>query len=83
MNVNVVAPILHNEIIQFEQEVREHKIKNAGTSRLIVERIKAMAKKIDPSLEISIYGSFATDLCMPWSDIDLVVITNEDSLPNE
>lgn len=83
MNVNVVSPILHNEILLFEQQIREHKLKNAEISSQIVERIKMMTTKIHPDLRILIYGSFATDLCMPWSDIDLVVITDGVSIPNE
>jgi DNA polymerase sigma len=23
--------------------------------------------------KVSVYGSFATELCLPWSDIDIVV----------
>ncbi len=28
---------------------------------------------------MSVYGSFATELCLPWSDIDIVVIIPSNS----
>ena len=34
-----------------------------------------MIKKAVPHSEVSVYGSHATKLCLPWSDIDLVIIT--------
>ena len=34
-----------------------------------------MIKKALPNSEVKVYGSHATKLCLPWSDIDLVIIT--------
>ena len=31
-------------------------------------------KKTIPNSEVQVYGSHATKLCLPWSDIDLVII---------
>lgn len=33
-----------------------------------------MIKKSVPNSEVKVYGSHATKLCLPWSDIDLVII---------
>ena len=27
-----------------------------------------------PNSEVKVYGSHATQLCLPWSDIDLVIV---------
>jgi len=32
-------------------------------------------KKAIPNGDVKVYGSHATKLCLPWSDIDLVIIT--------
>jgi DNA polymerase sigma len=41
----------------------------------IIENITAVIKKAVPQSEVRVYGSHATKLCLPWSDIDLVIIT--------
>lgn len=41
----------------------------------IIENVTAIIKKAVPLSEVRVYGSHATKLCLPWSDIDLVIIT--------
>jgi DNA polymerase sigma len=41
----------------------------------LIENITAVIKKALPYSEVRVYGSHATKLCLPCSDIDLVVIT--------
>lgn len=45
----------------------------------LIENISAVIKKALPQSEIKVYGSHATKLCLPWSDIDLVIITPQTS----
>ena len=45
----------------------------------LIERISAVIKKALPNSEVKVYGSHATKLCLPWSDIDLVFISNNDT----
>lgn len=40
----------------------------------LIENISAVIKKALPNSEVKVYGSHATKLCLPWSDIDLVII---------
>lgn len=42
----------------------------------LIENITAIIQKAIPHSEVKVYGSHATKLCLPWSDIDLVIITN-------
>jgi DNA polymerase sigma len=37
-------------------------------------KITNIIKKAVPNSEVKVYGSHATKLCLPWSDIDLVII---------
>ena len=39
-----------------------------------VKRIKAVVKKLWPDSETEVFGSLKTDLLLPTSDIDLVVL---------
>jgi DNA polymerase sigma len=65
---------LSNEIMQFRYDVREilsevHPIKNE-----IINQLSQIIGKNLPTVGIDVYGSHATQLCLHWSDIDLVVI---------
>lgn len=73
LNINIVAPILHKELIRFEQNNSEKMMSNKSMCTDILQRITALIEKLSPDLKVKIYGSFATALNMPWSDIDLVI----------
>ncbi len=46
----------------------------------IIQILNDWLKSIDPnSNKIEIYGSFATKLCLPFSDIDLIIDTDKSS----
>ena len=47
----------------------------------LIQNISAVIKKALPQSEVRVYGSHATKLCLPWSDIDLVIITNTSGQP--
>ena len=38
-----------------------------------------MIKKVLPGSEVKVYGSHATKLCLPWSDIDIAIILPSNS----
>jgi DNA polymerase sigma len=40
----------------------------------LIQKITNIIKKTIPNSEVKVYGSHATKLCLPWSDIDLVLI---------
>lgn len=40
----------------------------------IIEKISELIKVTIPNGGVDVYGSCATELCLPWSDIDLVLI---------
>ena len=43
----------------------------------LIEDIKKTIETTLQNVQINIFGSFATDLCLPWSDIDVVIQTNQ------
>lgn len=40
----------------------------------LIKNITSIIKKAIPNSDVKVYGSHATKLCLPWSDIDLVII---------
>ena len=48
----------------------------------MIEKITTIITKVLPKSEVKVYGSHATKLCLPWSDIDLVICLNNDDFSN-
>ena len=65
---------LHIEISEYLLELKEvvEKIHTKFVDK-IIQRIRCCVGRLWPSAEINIYGSFATGLCIPESDVDLVI----------
>jgi DNA polymerase sigma len=61
--------------LQFRDSVKEILTEMQPVKEQIIENITAVIKKAVPQSEVRVYGSHATKLCLPWSDIDLVIIT--------
>ena len=68
-----VATILHQEILSFEESVNRYNNKNKGVFDALIQKITIAVEEIAPDSKCTIYGSFATGLSLPWSDIDIVI----------
>ena len=76
---NYVRNCLSKDIIEFELFVDEH-IKNS--SNLYDELIKNVQDAVNECFqeyEVHLYGSHATNLCLPWSDLDVVLISKKNN----
>lgn len=68
---------LHNEIVSFTH-LMEPLPSEIQQREVLVNRIREMVQKhFDDDTEIQVFGSQATGLFLPTSDIDLVVVTKE------
>lgn len=63
------------EILQFRDAVKDILNEMQPLKEQLIENISAVIKKAVPNSEVRVYGSHATKLCLPWSDIDIVIIT--------
>ncbi len=65
--------MLHEEIVDYAAYIaprpEEHEMR-----RLAVDRVATVAKKIWPNCQIHIFGSFDTQIYLPSSDIDMVIV---------
>jgi len=61
--------------LQFRDAVKDILAEMQPLKEQLIENITAIIKKAVPNSEVKVYGSHATKLCLPWSDIDLVIIT--------
>lgn len=57
------------------QEFNKEQIKRLkATQEELLELVQEAVDESIPEFELKIYGSHATNLCLPWSDLDLVLI---------
>ena len=65
---------LQNDLLDFCKYVT---LKTQNISPKVKELIKSIQNSVDNSIgnnyEVKLYGSHATGLCLPWSDIDVVI----------
>ncbi|XP_060721607.1 terminal nucleotidyltransferase 4A isoform X1 [Tachysurus vachellii] len=71
---------LHEEIIDF-YNFMSPRPEEATMRQEVVYRIESVIKKLWPSADVQIFGSFSTGLYLPTSDIDLVVFGKWDRPP--
>eukprot|EP01130_Rhizamoeba_saxonica_P002001 TRINITY_DN11812_c0_g1_i1.p1 TRINITY_DN11812_c0_g1~~TRINITY_DN11812_c0_g1_i1.p1 ORF type:complete len:393 (-),score=62.35 TRINITY_DN11812_c0_g1_i1:106-1257(-) len=63
---------LHQEIEDFVEWVSQTPEEDRMRQDIIT-RIKELVAKIFPHATVKIYGSYETDLCIPYSDVDIVI----------
>jgi non-canonical poly(A) RNA polymerase PAPD5/7 len=68
-----IAPLLHEEILHFEQWINQYNQEKKTLFDNLINYIKQAVNESIPNSECYIYGSFATGLSLPWSDIDVVI----------
>lgn len=77
---------LHQEILCFEKSILEINEQERPLLDKLIDKIGEMVREIHPDsavclklTQLHIFGSFATGLCLPWSDIDILLeIKNRD-----
>ncbi|KAL4510168.1 hypothetical protein ABPG72_010361 [Tetrahymena utriculariae] len=68
-----LIPHLNEEIRKFEREVNEYNKRMEPTFDELIKKVEDIIKQQYPNIKLTKYGSYATKLCLPWSDIDIVV----------
>lgn len=64
---------LHYEILEFERFVSSS-LEETEKRKQLVERVTEIVQQIWPNSTVHVFGSFATNLYLPSSDIDLCVL---------
>ncbi|KAL4466985.1 hypothetical protein ABPG74_010582 [Tetrahymena malaccensis] len=68
-----LIPHLNQEIREFEREVNEYNKRMEPTFDELIRKVEDIIKQNFPNIKLNKYGSYATKLCLPWSDIDIAV----------
>jgi ankyrin repeat protein len=70
--------VLNGEIERFCHSVKCIKESEQPARAICITEIKKILAEIDPDLKLVTYGSYATDLWLPLSAIDLMITGNQD-----
>ena len=67
---------LHKEIIDFVEYIKPRPYEHA-VRRFSVQRLREIVQEIWADTDVRVFGSFAADLYLPTSDVDLVVVSRD------
>ena len=74
---------LQRDLLDFNDYVKE-KLKSINLK--IIDLIKLIQDSVNESIgkeyEVKLYGSHATNLCLPWSDLDVVICRKDNQFSN-
>ncbi len=71
---------LSDEILAFRESVRDILTEMQPIKEQLIKNITSVIKKAIPNSDVRVYGSHATKLCLPWSDIDLVIVAPKNEM---
>ena len=66
--------ILTKDLIDYQKYISEKINRKRQLIKNLINEIKKTLNLLTQDYEIQIYGSYANNLCMPWSDLDLVLV---------
>ena len=65
---------LQRDILDFQEHTKEQIKKVKSTQEELIKLILEAVNECMPDYEVRLYGSHATNLCLQWSDLDVVLI---------
>ena len=74
------ASCLQKDILDFQEVIKDHIKSLKSTQEELITLVRESVSEVIEDYEIIIYGSYATNLCLPWSDIDLVLIPSVNNM---
>ena len=73
INQEIIKANLSKDIIDYQKFIHKHTNNYEDINKKIIEKIQNNINKINRNYKAKIYGSRATNLCLMWSDIDIVI----------
>ena len=74
---NYIINCLSKDLSEFVLYVSEHIKKSANIYEELIKNVQNSVNECLQDYEVHLYGSHATNLCLPWSDLDLVLISKK------
>jgi DNA polymerase sigma len=69
-----IIKCLQKDILDFQEYTKEQIKKSKATQEELIRLIQESVNDCMPDYEVRLYGSHATNLCLQWSDLDVVLV---------
>ena len=73
---------LQKDILDFQEYTKDQILKNKNILDSLIKFVEQAVSDTIPDYEVKLYGSHATNLCLPWSDLDIVLINKKNPYAN-
>ena len=70
---DIIKSNLNKDILDYQKFVLNHRENYDEINKTILDKIQNNINKINMNYKAKLYGSRATNLCLMWSDIDIVI----------
>jgi len=72
-----IVKCLQKDILDFQEYTKDQIKKNRIYIDELIKLVKQAVSDSIPDYEVNLYGSHATNLCLPWSDLDIVLVNKK------
>ena len=69
-----ITKILQKDLEDYQNYITYQVSKKKPIIEKIIEKIQNLVNEIDPNYIVKIFGSYASGLCVTWSNLDLVLV---------
>ena len=73
INQEIIKFNLNKDILDYQKFIKNHRDNYEEMNKKIIDKIQNNINKINRNYKAKLYGSRATNLCLMWSDIDIVI----------
>ena len=80
---NYIINCLSKDISEYEKFVTTHIKLTSNIHKELLNNVEKAVNESIPEYQVYLYGSHATNLCLPWSDLDIVLINKNINNKNE
>ena len=77
---NFVTHILQKDLLDYQKYIQEQMNLKKYIIEKLIQNVQTTVNEVLKSCEVKIYGSYATGLSLPWSDLDLVLINRNPTI---
>ncbi len=78
-----IMKCLQKDILDFQEYTKDQIKRNKVVLDELLKLVQTTVNECIPEYEVKLYGSHATNLCLPWSDLDIVLINKQTGYSNE
>ena len=78
--IKYILNFLSKDISEFEKYVELNINSSNNINEELLKNIEIAVNESIPDYQANLYGSYATNLCLPWSDLDIVLVPKNKKL---